>query len=461
MQRRIAVAVQGVHVVPQLPGQLHRGQRFVVGPGVLADLPDADPRRRHHRGRAVGGRQARVGAEIREKPHHGHVDGLRGQQERRRAHAVEHVAVAVPRLRRLRQVRVGAVGDEDAHHVEPVQPAQGHGKRRVAPEIGPARPHHLMQRRPALPPRVRVGSGRQQPRRDLVLRVVDGHAEGAGAVGQRVVGVGPGRQQHVEGAQTAFPGREQQRRESPRGPRVQVGPGRDQRCRRARVVLRGGPHQRRLAPPALDRVDLGAVLQQDRDRGYDAGPRHRHQRSLAFARRAVGVRAGLEQHPQRLGTAVGRGEGERRDAVAGRRVHLGAGLHQSRRDVEVLVVHGPVQRGGSVRLGSVDVGAPIEQGPNRGRVPGLDRVDQGNPRRLRRSRRGGGDHDPRGQPAGRTVWAFHVRPLSRLPCFLSHGHTVSGSRGSRPVLSPSCSGSRTPALSSMASSRLVIGVSLG
>ena len=213
VQRRVAVAVHRVHVVPQRPRQLDRGQRLVVGPGVLADFPDADARRRHHRGRAVGGGQARVGAEAREQTHHRHVGRLGGEQERRRPNPVEHVAVAVARLRRLAQVGVGAVGDEDARHVEAVEPSQGHRERRVAPEVGPARPHHLVQGRPALSARVGVGPRREQPRRDLVLRVVDGHAQRAGTVGQGVVGVGAGRDQSVEGPQAAFAGREQQRRE--------------------------------------------------------------------------------------------------------------------------------------------------------------------------------------------------------------------------------------------------------
>ena len=135
-------------------------------------------------------------------------------------------------------------------------------------------------------------------------------------------GFGSGRQQHVERPQTAFPGREQQRREAPRGPRVQVGAACDQRPRRARVVLRGRPHQRRLAPPAFDGVDLGAMLEQHRDGGYDAGSaQRRHQRRLTLARRAVRVGPGLEQHPEHAGTAVGGGQRERGDAVAGRGVH--------------------------------------------------------------------------------------------------------------------------------------------
>ena len=52
-------------------------------------------------------------------------------------------------------------------------------------------------------------------------------------------------------------------------------------------------------------------------------------------------------------------------------------------------------------------------------------------------------------------------PLPAAPFNGADAYTVSGSSGSRPVLSPSVSGSTTPALSSIASSRLVIGVSLG
>ena len=179
-----------------------------------------------------------------------------------------------------------------------------------------------------------------------------------------------------------------------------------------------------LAPPALDRVDLGAVLQQDRDRGYGAGPGGRHQRGLALARRPVGVRARVEQHRQHRGAAVGGGEGERRHTVAGGGVRGGVGLQELRGQAQVVVVRGPVQRGGPVRFARVDGGTGVEKRANHHRVAGLDRLDQGDAGGLRGVRRGGHGHEPRGQPARRPVCQCDAHVVSHVRSWVAVNSSV-------------------------------------
>ena len=110
VQRRLAFLVDRVHVAAAcLEDQLDRGERFLVRARVLARRPDADARRRHQRGGAVVRREACVGAAFEQHAHQRHIGRFRCQQERRRAEAVQHVAIAVARLLLLSGVDVGAL----------------------------------------------------------------------------------------------------------------------------------------------------------------------------------------------------------------------------------------------------------------------------------------------------------------------------------------------------------------
>ena len=403
VQRRIPIGISRIDVVAQLPRQLDGFERVVIGSGVLADLPDADAGRRHQRRDALLGGGRRVGPEVDQKFHHLGVGHLGRLQERRRPDAVQHVPVAVARLRGLTGVEVGAGRGQGAHEVERVELAERHGERRIAAEVRLVRPDHLVQRRPAVAGRIGIGPQIEQSLREVVLRVVDGQDERAHAVGrQRVVHVGAGADERFEHVDVPLARREQQRREAPFGPGIRIGAGRHQRFDRGHLVLRGRPHQCRLAPPTLYRVHLGAVPQQRLDGFSVAGAGRRHQRSLAFRIRQVRVGPRFEQTGDHRRAAVDRGERERRHAIAVGRVDRGPGVEQQTCDVQAITMGRPVQGRSPIDLRRPDTRSIGQQRPHGRGVARLHGVDQRLARRAgsRDTREQDRRHDGHDAPQG-------------------------------------------------------------
>ena len=432
VEGRVAVVVDRGGRIAELEQQLHRLQRLAGAARALARRPDADAGGDEQRGGAVLVRQQRVGAQRQQQAHHLQVDRLGGEQERRGAPAVERVPVAVARLGRLAGVDVGAAGDQRAGQL---QVGHGPGRKRGRVVVVPVRaagPDELVQRRPARPGSARIGPVLQQPRRHVIVRVDDRQMQRAGAVRQGEVHVGPGREQGLDGGAVTGAHRERQRREAGVGTGVDVGARRRQRRDHRRVPLGRRPHQRGLPAPSFPRVHPlpGAVPEQGGHAVDDAGPRRRHQRGLAVRRRPVRVRPGREQRLHRRRMAPGAGQGQRGHPEAGRRVSLSPGVQQEPHRRRVSRVGRPVQR---------------------------RRVVGG----LRRGRAGGGEHpdDGAGDAPRRGTERRFRTALHHAPPGYTSASGVSPRR--RPVLSPSPSSSRTPALSSWLTSRFVIGVSRG
>ena len=161
-------------------------------PGTLALRVDADAGRHHQRRVAVDVGEERIGAELEQRLHHRHVHGLRRQEERRRAVAVQAVApfhVGV-RLLGLAGVDVGAVLDQLLREIEAAQVAL----RLLARDCSGRAADGATRRSgaaPSSPGRSAFGIGAvlQQRRGGLVVEALNRGDQRAGAVGQRLVDV--------------------------------------------------------------------------------------------------------------------------------------------------------------------------------------------------------------------------------------------------------------------------------
>ena len=118
----IPVHVDGVDIVASLVAQLDRLERFLVVPGILTKLPDADACRRHQRRRVFDGRNRWIRTVVEQKPHVRHVGQLCRLQEWCGADAVQHVSSAVARLFRHPRVRIRAVLEQLLRELETRHP---------------------------------------------------------------------------------------------------------------------------------------------------------------------------------------------------------------------------------------------------------------------------------------------------------------------------------------------------
>ena len=106
---------------------------------------------------------------------------------------------------------------------------------------------------------------------------------------------------------------------------MHIGAALQQQARRLEAVLGHGPHQRRLSPGGLRGLDVGARVQQRRDRRGRPGARGGHQDGFAGLQGGVRVGPGVEQRRDDGGIAVGRPEPDRCRAVVVGRAGVGPG----------------------------------------------------------------------------------------------------------------------------------------
>ena len=346
MQRRVAVVIDGSNRVAQFHHQLDRLQGFPGAPRTLARRPDTDARRHEQRCGAVLVRQHRVGPQLEQQLHQFDVDRLRGQQERRRAGPVEHVPVAVPRLRRLPRVDVGAVGHERADQFEIGHWSGRDCRRVVVVPVRTAGPDQLVEGRPARPGGGGVGAALEEAHGEPVVRVHDREMERAGPVRQRQVDVRASVEQGAHGLAVAGPDREGQRREAGIGWRIDAGAGGDERRDDGGVPFRRRPHQGGLPAPAFARLDrrAGAVPNERLDARRDTRPRRQHEQRFAPSRDLVRIGAGHQERVDDGRMAGPAGERDRGDAVAVRGIDRRAVAQLPRDGGEVAGMRRLVQR---------------------------------------------------------------------------------------------------------------------
>ena len=297
-----------------------------------------------------------------------------------------------------------------------------------------------VQRRIAGPGVVGVGARGQREPREVRVAAVRRHHQRARAGGRRVVDVRAGADEAPARLHVPEPRREQQRRVAAPVPHdalvvlrgvggggvhhagpdpgagVHVGPVREQHVDDLVVSLGHRPHQRGLPARAFPRVDAGPVRQQLPDGVRAAGARSRHDGRLAVAQRRVGVGARVEQARHHAGAAVVGGEPQRRRAQLVGGVGVGAGVDQERGGLVVVPIGRPVQGGGAVGLRGVDVGSARDERPDRGRVLGPRRLDDGRrvdaAGRRREARRRQGQRPRRRQSADGNPIRCHHRAAS-------------------------------------------------
>ncbi len=334
--------------------------------------------------------------------HRGHVEGLRGAQQRCRAdreHVVAAAVVADVPIRRDPElqlhVRVRALLEQQLDDLE----ARGLIGRKP---IGSAavrqrvQVHRRVQRRAAPPvPLVDVRSLLDQVLRDVEVEVVDREEQRRDVLRVGEVDVRAGLDERAHALETAFARGEQQRREPAHRPvhparltrhlsrplvlhgaRVDLRPVLDQELHHRGLRLRGGPHQRGLLPPELRRVDVRAAVEQHLRSRDVAAARDDHQRGLAVRTRRLDVGTGIEQLREHRRVGDGRGLGHRRRAeIIGNR-DVGALRNQPLDQRHVVVVDGVVQRRGPVRRALPHVRAFVDRGERARRVVGPGRVEQ-------------------------------------------------------------------------------------
>ena len=167
-----------------------------------------------------------------------------------------HVRIGAVLEQRFRQLERGHVARDRRRRMSGVADA-GRAVRARA-----SQPGERVQRRAARIGRVRIGAAIEQQRRELEIRVDDGHVQRAGAVGRSVVHIGAVVEQHLDGAGVAVADGEQQRRESALRLRFHVGAVRDEHVRRGGVAFGRGPHQRGLPFVRFDGVHVRAGFEQ-------------------------------------------------------------------------------------------------------------------------------------------------------------------------------------------------------
>ena len=216
--------------------------------------------------------------------------------------------------------------------------------------------------------------------------------------------------------------------------RLDVGAAVDQQLDRGRVAFVGRPHQRRGAAQRVLRVHVGAVVEQHRHRVDVAGARRDHQRRASERQLLVGVGAAFDERREDRRVAVDAGQPQRRRAFAVRRLDVRARANEQHDELAVAAIDRPVQRGRAVVLRRVDVGLLADQRANRRLVAAHRRV---------------GDVRLSGAHAGRQ------REHNQCECRESLPHRAA----SFPSLSPMLSW-LMPNLSRTVSSRLPVGTVL-
>ena len=374
MQRRLVVRVDGVDVAAQLQRELHALQRLRLGARILPGRMDAQSRGDHQQRRVVLVRHVGVGSQLQQHAHQGRVGQPRGHHEGRRADAVQGIPVPVPRLYGDSGVHVRAARHQLAHEVQAVEVAGGDGAGRVEPEVRPAYPGHLMQRRPALLGAVRVCALVRQEYTELPVRVGGGKHHRARPVGQPVVRIRTCRQQGLHGVDAARANGKEQRGEAVgRGTPVEAGALRiigneragvdigarvEEQLHGLRVALRRGPHEGCLSA-ALRRFEVGAARQQRFDRRNPAGTRRDHEHRLAGGRRRIRVGARGEQPVEHRPAAVNGREPQRGHAEGIGGGDIRSARQQQIRQLDVVHPCGPMERRASVGLLRVRIGAAI------------------------------------------------------------------------------------------------------
>ncbi len=142
-----------------------------------------------------------------------------------------------------------------------------------------------------------------------------------------------------------------------RSSRIDVGARGDQCGRDVAAIVRGRVHQRRLALPALDDVDVRAVIDEQSDGLHTARSRREHQRCFALRQREIHVGAGVEERAEQTRVCAKRGLVHRPYAVAIREIRIGFRAEQRSHAADVAEMGGIDQRRRAVRGARVRVGA--------------------------------------------------------------------------------------------------------
>ncbi len=238
------------------------------------------------------------------------------------------------------------------------------------------KPGERVQRGTTRIPGIRIGAVVEQQRSEVVVGIHHGDVERARAVGRPVLHIGAELKQPAGGIDPVFAHREEECRE-PRGRlRRDVGACLDERRDRRRVAFGRRPHERSLAAKLLRGVHVCSVLQQRFNRCGRTVQRGVHEERLPFARRRVGIGAGLDQPGQEFRTAARGCQCKRCYAIARSRIDFGARGEQQFRDLERTDPCGMVQSRGAVGVALVGIGAFGEHDAHRSTVFKEDRFEQ-------------------------------------------------------------------------------------
>ncbi len=239
-----------------------------------------------------------------------------------------------------------------------------------------AQPRERVERRATRVGRVRIRAAIDEHRREIEVRVDDGHVEGAGAVWRHVVDRCAVIEKRLRGLGMIVADGEQQRRESGFRLRLHVCAVRDENFSSGGVAFRRRPHQRGLSLVRFDRIHVRAGFEQQLHRVGLAGERGGHERRLPFFGCPVRIGAGLQQAIDKLRVAVRARERQRRHLVARRGLHVGAGGDQRVGHRHVIALRRPVKRGRAVGVGRVDVHLLRDKRADGGRIAALRGVDE-------------------------------------------------------------------------------------
>jgi hypothetical protein len=145
--------------------------------------------------------------------------------------------------------------------------------------------------------------------------------------------------------------------------RAVIGSAVEQRLHRRGVLLFDRPHQCRGAARGFLRIHFRPGSDQHFDRLGLAVSRGEHQRGLTVRSALFDVGAGFHQLVDHRHIAVKAGHHQRCHTLAIRRVDLGAGANQQVGRLEVIAIDRPLQGGRTVDAGRVDVRFLLQQRP--------------------------------------------------------------------------------------------------
>ena len=143
--------------------------------------------------------------------------------------------------------------------------------------------------------------------------------------------------------------------------RVDIGAACQQRAHDRRMPLIDRPHERRLTTHVLGGIDVGAVIDQQRDGLDGAAPCGGHQGRLTRGERAVRIGAGIQQLASDDRIAVQAGEPQRRRPELVGTIDVGAGADQQLGRRQVRPVSRPMQRRRAIALRRIHVHAGSQQ----------------------------------------------------------------------------------------------------